>query len=163
MSQRYNLDISTISEIGNSIVKYRSKQTRISQKTGPQAIKYQELDEKYLPQVKRIVNDILHPPGRPEKVSFAKVQKKLGIPQKQIFRLPNCKKYIEEHIESQPEYWAREVTWAIDQLKKENKQINCKQIINLTNMRICNIEYCYSYILNPEIQEIVKNILPNST
>lgn len=157
LAEKYRLDISIISEIGNSVLRYSSKQ--VSKKTGPQAMKYQELDEKYLPHVKRIVNDILHHPGRPEKLSFAKVQKKLKIPQKQIFRLPKCKEFIEQHIESQPEYWAREVTWAIDTLKKENRQINCRQIINLTNMRMQDIECCCPHITNPKIQSLINSLL----
>ena len=117
------------------------------------------MDAQYLPKVKKIVKQILRFDGRPERVSFAKVQKTLGLAQKQFNKLPKCKAYIEKHIESQPEYWAREVEWAVSVLQEEEKAINCSRIMKKTNMRIRDIELCCSHIKNQEIQQIISALL----
>lgn len=117
------------------------------------------LDNQYLPQVKRVVGRILNNKGSPEKVSFAKVQKALGLPQKQINKLPKCKTYIQKNIESQPEYWAREIEWAVNELIKDNKPLCTSRIMKLTNMRLRDIEVSVSYIQNQEIQELVRELL----
>lgn len=156
---KYRLDVSTVSEISKQILNYSSKQPTSSLRTGSRAAKYEELDEKYLPEVKRIVNELLHNSGRPQKLSFAKVQKILDIPHKQIFKLPNCKAYIAHHMESQEEYWARELAWAVDKLDNQNKKITLKKIMQLTNMRKENIASSYRLITNEEIKAICKQLI----
>lgn len=120
---------------------------------------YGVLLPEYLPQVKSVIQQILGHPGRPEKVSFAKVQKALGVPQKQFDKLPKCKAYIEKHIESQPVYWAREVEWAIAELMQEGKPLNTSRIMKKTNMRIHDIECCCPYIKKPDVKSLVSNML----
>ena len=120
---------------------------------------YDELDAQYLPQVKTVVKQILNHDGRPEKVSFAKVQKTLGLAQKQFNKLPKCKSYIEKHIETQPEYWAREIEWAVSELQREDKPLNKTQIMKMTNMRVRDMECCFPYIKTPEIQSLVSDML----
>lgn len=102
---------------------------------------------------------ILNHKGRPEKVSFTKVEKALGLPQKQIYKLPKCKTYIQKNIESQPEYWAREIEWAVNELIIENEPLNTSRIMKLTNMRLRDIEVSVSYIKNQEIQTLVRELL----
>ena len=155
LAKKHNLDYNVVADIASAAL----KDGHISRKTGPKQLLYGELDNQYLPQVKRIVRQILNNKGRPEKVSFAKVQKALGLPQKQIHKLPKCKTYIQKNIESQPEYWAREIEWAINELIKENKPLNTSRIMKLTNMRLRDIEISVSYIKNQEIQALVRELL----
>lgn len=155
LAKKHNLDYNIVVDIANAVL----KDGHISRKTGPRQLIYEELDNQYLPQVKRVVKQILNNKGRPEKVSFAKVQKALGLPQKQIHKLPKCKTHIQKNIESQPEYWAREIEWAINELIKENKPLNTSRIMKLTNMRLRDIEISVSYIKNQEIQTLVRELL----
>ena len=87
------------------------------------------------------------------------MQKALGLPQKQINKLPKCKTYIQKNIESQTEYWAREIEWAVNALIKESKPLNTSRIMKLTNMRLRDIEPSVSYIKNQEIQALVRELL----
>ena len=151
-----------VEEIGSAVLKYSYNQTRVSRKSGKREALYDELDAQYLPQVKKVVKQILRPDGRPERVSFAKVQKTLELPQKILNKLPKCKAYIEKHIESQPEYWAREIEWAIAELIREDKPLNTSRIMKKTNMRIRDIECCCPYIKNPEVKSLVSNMLSPS-
>ena len=159
LSQRYNVDYAVVEEIGCAILKYSYNQNRVSRKSGKREALYDELDTQYLPQVKRVVKQILRPNVRPERVSFAKVQKTLDLPQKIFNKLPKCRAYIEKHIESQPEYWAREIEWAVAELIQEDQPLNTSRIMKKTNMRIRDIECCCPYIQNPEVKSLVSNML----
>ena len=155
LAKKHNLDYNVIADIASAVL----KDGHISRKTGPKQLLYEELDNQYLPQVKRTIRQFLNNKGRPEKVSFAKVQKALGLPQKQIYKLPKCKTYIQKNIESQPEYWAREIEWAVNELIQGNKPLNTSRIMKLTNMRLRDIEVSVSYIKNEEIQALVCELL----
>lgn len=155
LAKKHNLDYNIVADICDTVL----KTTYVSRKTGPKQLLYEELDNQYLPQVKRVVGRILNNKGRPEKVSFAKVQKALGLPQKQIYKLPKCNSYIKKRIETQPEFWAREIEWAVNELIKDNKPLNTSRIMKLTNMRLRDIEISVSYIQNQEIQALVCELL----
>ena len=155
LAKKHNLDYNVVADIASAVL----KDGHISRKTGPKQLIYEELDNRYLPQVKKVVRQILNKDGRPKKVSFAKVQKILGLSQKQIYKLPKCNSYIRKRIESQPEFWAREIEWAVNKLIQENKPLNTSRIMKLTNMRLRDIEISVSYIKNQEIQTLVRDLL----
>jgi hypothetical protein len=159
LSHRYQLDYAVVEEIGSSVLKYAHNHTHVSRPLDKRRAMYDEMDAQYLPQVKSAVQQILGHPGRPERLSFAKVQKALGLPQKQFNKLPKCKAYIEKHIESQPAYWAREVEWAIAELMQEGKPLNASQIMKKTNMRIRDIQCCCPYIKNPDVKALVSSMI----
>ena len=159
LAQKHHIDYSIVEEIGSNVLKYFNHSTRFTKKTGPREIKYAELDAKYLPQVKETVKRILEQEGRPQKISFAKVQKALGTAQKQFNKLPQCKAYIEQHMEAQPEHWARVVEWAIDELRRTSKPLNTTRIMKLTNIRFKDIQCCYSYIKDEEKRLLVQEML----
>ena len=159
LSAKHRIDISIVEEIASAVLKYSNQQNIAVRKSGPRAIQYDKLDEQYLPQVKTIVEQMLFSDGRPEKLSFAKVQKALNLPQKQIKKLPRCKTYIEKHLESQETFWAREVEWAISVLKNENRPISRSRIMKMTNMRPNDLKCCYPHIKNEKIKELVESLL----
>ena len=159
LSLQHNVDFAIVKEIGSTVLQFSHNQTRVSKKSGRRSIQYDELDAKYLTQVKTVVKQILSANGRPEKVSFAKVQKALNLPQKQINKLPKCKAYIEKHIEPQPHYWARVIEWAAGKLVRENKHITLSQIMKKTNMRKNNITESIQHIQNNSVKELLKNII----
>lgn len=70
-----------------------------------------------------------------------------GIPDKRIAQyLPKCREEIERHEETQEKYWAREVVWAVDTIRKNGDILNWKHIRNLTNMRKKNFIACATYL-----------------
>ena len=155
LAKKHNLDYDVVADICDTIL----KTTYVSRKTGPKQLLYKELDNQYLPQVKKVVQQILNKGGRPEKISFSKIEKALGLPQKQIYKLPKCNSYIKKRIETQPEFWAREIEWAVNKLIQENKPLNASRIMKLTNMRLRDIEVSVSYIKSPEIQTLIRELL----
>ena len=159
LSAKHHIDISIIEDIASAVLKYSNQQNIAARKSGPRAILYNELDAKYLPQVKNIIEQMLFSDGRPQKLSFAKIQKALNLPQKQLNKLPRCKTYIEQHLEPQEAFWAREVEWAVSVLTQENRPISRSRIMKMTNMRPNDMECCCSYIKNKETQALLQSLL----
>ena len=159
LSDKYNVDFYIVKEIGDTTLKHSYNQNRVAKKSGVREARYNELDEKYLPQVKDIVEEIVNKQGRPEKLSFAKVTRALNLPQKQINKLPECKAYIEQYIETQPQFWARQVEWAYIELQSNDKPINLTRIMKLTNMRLKDIKCCSTYIKNEKVKLIIDELL----
>lgn len=162
LSAKHHIDISIVEEIASTVLKYSNQQNIAARKSGSRAILYNELDTQYLPQVKTIVSQILSNDGRPQKLSFAKIQKALNLPQKQLNKLPQCKAYIEQNLESQEAFWAREVEWAVSVMDQENRQISRSRIMKMTNMRLRDIEYCCQYIKNEAIRGLILSLLNHS-
>ena len=159
LADKLNLDYSVVEAIGSSVLKYNYNQTHVTRKTGPRRIDYDEIDIRAMPQVTMVVRNLLEHDDRPEKVSFAKVQKALGLPQKAFNNMPRCRSYIEKHIESQAEYWAREVDWAIGKIMRNGDPITLSRIMKMTNMRVRDIASCCPYIRDVGVQQIVRNML----
>lgn len=80
--------------------------------------------------------------NRPERITEFKICTLLGCPNRKLDYLPLCKKEVMKYKETQEEYWAREVIWAVRKIKEEGAPLNWKHIRNLTNMRKCNLESC---------------------
>ena len=106
LGSKYNVDYETVCMMGEAIIsKYRNL-GKLSRKSGPKQREWAALDEKYLPRVKEIVDKIYSSDGKPSRVSKARVEKELGAPSKQLDKLPKCKAYVEDHMETQREYRA---------------------------------------------------------
>lgn len=98
-------------------------------------------DEKYLSQVENAIRSIYGVGDeRPHKVTVFAVSKKLGLPDKTLYRMPKCLAKIKKYEESQEDYWKREVLWAIRITKKKNIEVNWKRIRELTNLRKSQFE-----------------------
>ena len=122
---------------------------------------WMQIDEKTLPLV---IDAIEQLKGnsisvRPKKITVALIEKFLNLPCKRIYLLPLCKAEIEKHRENQEQYWAREVTWAVNKLKMENLPVNYTRIKVLTNMRKENMKACIPYIQDKELRQEMYKML----
>lgn len=139
--QKYRKYKATPKEIGKSV------------KCGTKAYNWQQIDNDTLPLVKKAICKLQGDGNtRPKKVTVYAVQKILGLPDKQIDHLPQCKEEIAKYQESQEQYWAREVVWAVNKILNEGQVLNWKHIRNLTNMKKQNFSLCL-----PEIKKIVSD------
>ena len=159
LAEQFRLDYALVEEIGNAVLKYNYNQTHVTRKTGPRIRQYEEIDDRCLPQVKMVVKNILNHNDRPEKLSFAKVSKALGLPSKYFDKLPRCKSYIEKHIESQGEFWARELEWSVAKLILRGDSITLSRIMKMTNMRIRDIGVSSQYIKDGNTKRIICDML----
>lgn len=154
----HGLDYSIVEQIGETVLKYANSQSRVQRSSGPRKKNWEAFDVKMYPQVQELVNHILSQEGRPRKVSVAAVQDQLKLPQKQLDNMPLCKRYILDHIESNAEYWAREIEWAYYEVLRSGASMNWRHLRNLTNMRPHNLVACIPCIRQPEIKEKMTEI-----
>ena len=145
------------------LAKSKGKRERTYNIRNSNAIDWDNLDKKMFPMVKSAICD-LHGNGekRPVKVSFYAVSKKLNIPSHRLVKMEQCKKEIEQNIESVEQYRARKVIWAVNVLQSEDKPLICWRICGIAKLEkeevISSLPYLKE-IAEPEIYEMVQAIL----
>ena len=153
IARRLNASYNTVKAIGEGKYGKLHKQPTKPLKCGAKSYNWQQIDNDTLPLVKDAICKLQGDGNtRPKKVTAYAVQKMLGLPDKQIDHLLQCNEEIEKFQESQEQYWAREVVWAVNKILNEGQALNWKHIRNLTNMKKQNFILCL-----PEIKKIVSD------
>ncbi|MBO5389982.1 MAG: TniQ family protein [Lachnospiraceae bacterium] len=123
---------------------------------------WEKIDKETLPLVKSAIAELYgDEERRPRKINRNAVCDKLGL-NKCIFRcLPQCTKEIAKYSETQEQYWAREIIWAICELEREGKVLSASQIMRVTNMRKDNLIASLPHLkeIEPELAEVVESLL----
>ncbi|MGL5207028.1 MAG: TniQ family protein, partial [Acidaminococcaceae bacterium] len=137
------------------------KPAKTSLKSGPKPQNWQQIDKDTLPLVKDAIRQMQGDgTTRPKKVTTFSVEKMLHLPSKKIsLHLPKCFAEIQRHEESQEQYWAREVAWAVRQIKNSGVTLSWRKVRDLTNMRRRDFEACLPYISDYADSELVEEIL----
>lgn len=140
-----------------SVWKRNRKVEYIHDKPGVKTKNWAEIDDKTLPAVRKAIKELLNyePPKR---VTVYAIEQMLKLSSKQIEHLPKCKNEILKHYESQEEFWARKVSWAVEKITEEEQPLNWKHIRDLTNMRKQNLFSCIPY-LSSELRDKIELIL----
>ena len=154
LASEYGIEIGTITEIGEAIISLYRSLGKVARKSGPKQREWAELDEKYLPKVKEIV-DRIYSSEKPDRVSITRVEREAGVPLKQFQKLPKCKKYVEEHIESMNEFRARKVTWAVKLFLKEGRYLSLNKLNRYLNFRKNDLSACFNLITDPVVIETI--------
>lgn len=148
IARQLNASYDTVKAIGERRYKAYHKEHEKPLKCGMKAYDWQQIDRDTLPLVKDAISQLQGDGvSRPKKVTVFAVEKMLNLPSKRIFLyLSMCKAEIEKHEESQEQYWAKEVIWAVDKIIREGQVLNWKHIRNLTNMRKRDCIACLPYL-----------------
>ena len=143
--------------IGESIIKLNRKKVYTNAKPGSKAKDWNSVDNVALPKVQKAIETLkrIEPPKR---VTVYAIERILKLPSKQIQKLPKCRTEVLKHSETQTQFWARKIEWAVKKLVAENQPINLKHIRTLTNMRKENILSVMPY-LEDETKEKVNLVL----
>ncbi|WP_196599612.1 TniQ family protein [Pectinatus frisingensis] len=137
------------------------KSSKIPLKSGMKPNNWGQIDEATLPLVKDAIHQLQgNGTTRPKKVTTFAVEKILHLSSKKIsLHLPKCLAEIERHEESQEQYWAREVVWAIRQVEDSAATLTWRKVRDLTNMRRSDFEACLPYIPDYAESELAEKIL----
>ena len=96
---------------------------------------------------------------RPQRVSIGYVERVLGLKEGQLSHLSKCTAYLNNHIVSKEEHWARCIAWAVNRLNRQNKPVHITNIQKLTNIRKKNlllaIPYLNKYIDTETVDHVV--------
>ena len=155
----YGIDYETVSRIGEAVISRYHKLGKVCRKSGPKQREWAVLDEKYLPRVKEVVDRIYSVEGKPDRVSITRVEREIGAPCKQFQKLPKCTQYIQEHLETNNEYRARKVEWAVKLFHKEGRYMSLNKIIRFLNFRKNDFYACVHLISDPEVNKIIDDLL----
>lgn len=99
-----------------------------------------------------------HTDQRPIKISVGMVERMLGMPKNGLRNYPLCRAEIMKHVESQEQYWARELEWAAKTMLGSVGVVHMTGLMKLTNMRVRNIIASLPYLDDPIIAEKIKAV-----
>lgn len=163
IAKRLNASYNVVKPVGGGRYGKYSYGKETHQKCGAKPKDWKQIDRESLPLVKDAARQLWGSGGeRPHKVTEFAVCKLLGYPDKRLELMPLCRAEILKHQESQEQYWAREIVWAVQKIQKEGKAPNWKQVRTLTNMRKDNVLACLPYLKEiavPELYKMVQGIL----
>lgn len=114
-----------------------------------------KLDMETLPKAKALIEELGNEEGRPKRITMKLIERMLELKEGQLSHLPHCKEYINKHIVSQEEHWARLTRWAIKALQEEHRSITITNILHLTNMRKAYLKAAVPYLNKYLDEEIV--------
>ena len=122
---------------------------------------WKKLDDEMLPKVQEIIAALQL--GRPQNICVYAVAKRTDISSRTFNAyLPKCKAEIRKYETSTNELYAKQVIWAIGEVRKEGKIPDWKQIKRLTNIGKDKALTCLPYlkvIAEPEVYELVQGML----
>ena len=96
---------------------------------------------------------------RPKRVNANSVRRQLGLPKKVFDKLPLCTELIASQHETQEQYWAREIVWAVKEIERQGKELRIKRIYELTNMNKEQFCSCLGEIKDSTIKDRVELLL----
>ena len=91
-----------------------------SKKPGRKAVNWKAFDKMYLPKIKELIEKEKLKETRPIRITKSYIYKELGISQYGLNHMRCCNEMIIKNTETYPQYWAREVKWAIKFLREQN-------------------------------------------
>ena len=150
----------TIKAIGEKRYGTYHKQPKEPLKPGAKPRDWNAIDKAMLPLVEQTIAR-LHgdETTRPRKVTVSTVERLLALPSKRMELLPLCKALIIKNMESQEEYWAREIVWAANKVIADEQPFNWKHIRVLTNIRKQNLVASIPYLDCYGNKELVAKII----
>ena len=163
LSEEYHVPYDVMCVIGETILEKNRNLGKVARKSGPKQREWAELDDKYLPRVKEIVDRIYNEGGKPGHVSVGRVEREFGAPAKQFKKLPRCTEYILEHTETQNEYRARQVTWAVHLFESEGQYMSKNKLNHFLNFRKNDLMACAGLIIDENVKTVVDDLLKSAS
>lgn len=126
--------------IGEAIIDELKKDSVIFIKEKRHEDNIDKEDLALLPSVEATVKKIYgEGDDRPRKISLNAISKSLHVDIHKLKKMERCMAVINQYYESQEEYWAREIVWAVKMIEKNGDALNNRRIRNLTNLRRDNM------------------------
>lgn len=161
IAKALNASYETVKAIGERRYGTYHKMPKEPLRRGAKPQNWKQIDEDTLPLIKDAIRQ-LQGDGttRPKKVTVFAVEKMLHLPGKRIsLYLPKCLAEIQSHQETQEQYWAREIVWAVRQVENTGSALTWRKVRDLTNMRLKDFEACSPYIPEYADGEFTERIL----
>lgn len=157
-----NAPYDVVKPVGENVYgKYKCKKNIRKQEYVVRKKNWSKEDDETLPRVYEIIKRLQGDDfNRPRKITVYSVSKELGISREHIRNnLSKCRAVIEQYMEFQERYWAREVVWATKKIKRENDELSWSRLANSTNTRKQNLISCIPYLKEFCEEELEKQIV----
>lgn len=159
ISKQLNASYNVVKSIGEGRYGMYHYHSSNPAKGGAKKFDWNKIDNETLPQIRELLKQLYYNDiDRPQKISIRKIENVLNIPKNRLLKCPKCKAEIEKYIESQEEYWAREIVWAVNKILKEEKTLNWKRIRELTNIRKKNFLDSIPHIVKCGDNKIIESV-----
>ena len=140
VSQLTGEPLSRVYLIGEAVINELKKDSVVFIKEKRHEDNIDKEDVALLPSVKTMVMKIYgEGDDRPRKISLNAISKPLHVDIHKLKKMERCMAVINQYYESQEEYWAREIVWAVKMIEKNGDALNNRRIRNLTNLRRDNM------------------------
>lgn len=161
IAKRLNASYDVVKAIGERRYGTYHKCKQAPMKCGAKSQDWNKIDENTLPLVKNAIRQLQGDGSiRPKKVTVFAVEKTLNLPCKQIsLHLPKCLAEIRKFEETQEQYWAKEVVWAVTYLDNAGIPLAWRRVRELTNLRRKNFEACLPFVWGYADRNIAERIL----
>ena len=107
-----------------------------------------KMDAYYLPRMESYIQAYREKPGEmPKRITVSAISKAMRIKGRELYEMAECRKIVEKYEESQDEFWARKIIWAISVLEKESKTLNWNNIKRLVHIQKENYYSCRELLL----------------
>ena len=160
IAKRLNASYNVVKAVGELRYGTYHKPAKIPMKSGAKSQDWQKIDEDTLPLVKDAIRQ-LQGDGttRPKKITVFAVENMLNLPTKRIsLYLPKCHAEIKMHEETQEQYWAREVVWAVTYLDKGGISLVWRRVRELTNLRRKDFDACLPFVSRYAEESVAERI-----
>ncbi len=99
-----------------------------------------QADIELLPRLQKVVINIYGDgDARPRKISISQVSKAVQVDSHRLKKMKRCMDFFNQYYESQEEYWARELVWAVKRTERDGDSLSFSHIQDLTNLRRDNM------------------------
>ena len=161
IARRLNASYDVVKSIGEGRYSKYHYCSENPQKGGAKKKDWKSIDAERLSTVINCIKELQNPDKRPIKISVGLIERLLGYPKKSLYNCPKCMAVIQNNLEKQEEYWAREVLWSVKKLKNEGLPLTFTNIQRIINIRKANFKQCLPYLnteSNQEIYILVSNL-----
>ena len=160
IATRLNASYNVVKAIGEGLYGSYHYFSESPRKGGAKRYDWDKIDAERLPIVKATIENLSgYNTQRPVKITIGLIERYMNLPKNGLRHCPECRKEILSHYETQEEYWARELVWAVNEILSSGQALHRTQVKKLTQMRNQNIDACLPYVHIYGSQEIVTTIM----
>ena len=118
------------------------------------------IDNDLLPKVHDILRTInADKTKRPYRITIGTVERMLNLPKNGLRNCSKCRSEIQRFHETQEQYWAKEIVWAVQTILDTGQQLSRTRIRNLTEIRDSKIPDCLPHLSCYADDALVSEIL----
>ena len=118
------------------------------------------IDNDLLPKVQDIIRSInADKTKRPCRITIGTVERMLNLPKNGLRNCSKCRSEIQRFHETQEQYWAKEIVWAVQTILDTGQQLSRTRIRNLTEIRDSKIPDCLPHLSCYADDALVSEIL----